>query len=553
MRNVLRVISAIVSLCFMGFMILCTYSPVQPASRVVIDESGAPQQTEAPKEFTMPFVTPKVTLTGGSFPEDAQEITVQLYPGETALLAQFTQLKRADFSGSQNVEEIAAWAAANPAIEVRYTVTLPNGESLANTASSANLSWLTAENMERTVHLLKLLPQLQTVELGVIGQEGGLALGDLAALQEALPAAQLHYQLQLLGQTLGADTESVDLSAASQEEFAAALPVLAGLPKLKTIHLGAEGGNITWDNLWQLNAACPNAVYDYSYTLCGVPTNLNADVVNLSHVHMDDEGFAVKNVMPLMHACTVVDMDSCGVSNGAMREIRDAFPNTKFVWRIWFGTNYSVRTDVIKILASKPSQGGAITNGDVDALSCCTDLKYIDIGHNDTLTDCSFFYSMPNIEVVILTLTGISDITPLSACPHLEYLEVTHTTVSDLSPLSNSKELRHLNIGDTKVTDITALYGLTELERLYICLRHHVPQDQIDEMSRRAPNCEINTDLDDPSLGSWRYANLTDRGWDYFAKTGVFLFDNQPRYDLLREQFGYDNSEYAFSWLDPLY
>ena len=555
MRKVLRVISAIISLCFMTFLLLCTYSPLQPASAVPASpaEQTEPNSSPEPRqEISLPFVTPKVTLTAGSFPEDTQELTAQLFPGETALLAQFTQLKRADLSGSQNVDEIAAWAAANPQIEVRYTVPMPNGESVSSETTALDLSWVTPETVEQTIHQLKLLPKLKTLELGTVGA-GGLQLSDMEPLRAALPEAELRYQVQLLGQTLGAETESVDLSSATPEQFAEALQVLGGLPNLKTIRLGAEGANITWENVLQLNEVCPNAVYDFAYSLYGVPTNLNAEAVNLSHVRVNDDGATVRNVMPLMHACTYVDMDSCGVNNYTMREIRDANPGIKFVWRIWFGTNYSVRTDVIKILASKPSVGGDITNGDVDALSCCTDLKYIDLGHNDLLTDCSFFYSMPNLEVAILTLTGINDISPLAACPHLEYLELTYCPVTDLSPLANAQELRHLNIGRMPVTDITPLYGLKDLERCYICLLHHVPQEQIDELRRLLPDCEVNDDLEDPSLGSWRYANLTDRGWVHYVETGYFLFDNVPRYDLLREQFGYDEQAYAFSWLDPLY
>lgn len=555
--KILRVISAIVSLCFMVFLILCTYSPVQPSVPVPAEgtQADAPSEAEAPKtELTLPFVTPKVTLTAGSFSEDTQELTARLVNGETALLSQFTQLKSADFSGSVNVEEIAAWASAHPEVTVRYTVTLPDGRTVDNGATALDLSNLRAEDAEKTVKLLRLLPKLNSIELGVIGGEG-LSFAALDALRAELPLAQLHYRVQLLGQTLGEETESVDLSAATSEEFEAALQVLNGLPNLKTVVLGDESGNIKWADVWKLNEVCPNAVYDYSYTLCGMRTNLNAPDINLSHVTMSDNGEAVRNVLPLLHACTVVDMDSCGVSNADMRAMRDAFPNIKFVWRIWFGTNYSVRTDVIKILASKPSKGGMIYDSDVDALSCCTDLKYIDLGHNSDLHDISFFYSMPNIEVVILTLTGVTDITPLSACPHLEYLEVTHTGVSDLSPLANSQELRHLNVGDSQVSDITCLYGLKDLERLFLCYRHHVPQDQIDEMQRIAPDCEIDTVTDDPSNGHWRFADLNDDGWAAFVASGnmYFKFENTPRYELLREQFGYDNAEYAFSWLDPLY
>ena len=54
------------------------------------------------------------------------------------------------------------------------------------------------------------------------------------------------------------------------------------------------------------------------------------------------------------------DRDYCGVSNEAMAQIRDENPNVEVVWRIWFGENYSVRTDVERILASKPTVGGMI-------------------------------------------------------------------------------------------------------------------------------------------------------------------------------------------------
>lgn len=51
-------------------------------------------------------------------------------------------------------------------------------------------------------------------------------------------------------------------------------------------------------------------------------------------------------------------MDSCGVSDEEMAAIRDDFPDVNVVWRIWFGTGYSVRTDVEKILASQPQRAG---------------------------------------------------------------------------------------------------------------------------------------------------------------------------------------------------
>lgn len=543
------------SILYLAVLAFSAYSPLM--LRNWVDPSqpkpAASSEPASQSGLSLPFVTPKVTLTGGTFPEDTEELTIVLQPGETKLLNQFTSLRRVDLSGSTSVEEIRAWASTHPEIDVTYTVKSLNGTAVSNKAESLDLSYLKTENVEEAQKLLALLPALKTVQLGTVGGEG-LSQEALEVLRTNRPDIDYRYNIQVLGQTLGPDTTELDLSNATAEDLATVVPMLSQLPKLDIVHLGDETrGNISWQNVWDIHNAAPQAALDFGFTIWGVASNLSNTELYLSHIKMSDNGDAVYNVMPLMRNLTVVDMDSCGVDNQGMIRIRDANPKVKVVWRVWFADAYSVRTDVIKILASKPSKAGLITNKDVEALSCCTSLKYIDIGHNETLTDCSFFNYMPDLEVAILTMTGISDISPLANCPKLEYLEVTHTPVSDLSPLANAQELRHLNIGDSKVTDITALYGLTDLERLFICLRHHVPQDQIDEMHRRAPNCEINVDQDDPSLGAWRYANLTDRGWQNWEKTGYFLFDNHPRYDLLREQFGYDNQEYAFYWLDPLY
>ena len=90
-----RVAVAILSLLFIGFLILCTYSPLQStAVKVPAIVTAAPEGAEAESASApvssgpkLPsLITPKVTLTGGSFPEDTEELSVVLAAGETALL-----------------------------------------------------------------------------------------------------------------------------------------------------------------------------------------------------------------------------------------------------------------------------------------------------------------------------------------------------------------------------------------------------------------------------------------------------------------------------------
>ncbi len=554
-----RVILIVLSLMYLAVLVFFGYSPVVSAFGAMRGQtvSASPAETAAttPPATIAPLITPKVTLNAGSFPEDTQALTAVLVAGETSLLDGFKQLRSADLSGSANYEEIAAWAAQHPDVDVTYTVPLPDGTSVSSRTESLDLSGV---DLAQASQLLSALPSVKTVQLGTLG-EGQWTAQNAEALRQSFPDRSFLYSLQIMGQTVDPSLETLDLSAAGADEIASVIPMLQNLTNLRTIYLGAEGSSaVSWDQIDSISQACPNATLDFGFTIWGKAANLADTELNLTHIKMNDEGASVYNVLPLMHNCTYVDMDSCGVSNAAMCRIRDAYPQVKVVWRVWFGAHYSVRTDVIKILASKPSQGGMIDDGDVEALSCCTSIKYIDLGHNTDLTDCSFVRSMPDLEVAIFALTGIRDISPLAACPHLEYLEVQHTGVSDLSALQDSFELRHLNIGDSRVSDIQALYGLTELERLYICAGHSVPEYQIEEMRRIAPNCEINTtqNREKPDEGQWRYSDhVPAEAYIQFEQNGWvgFPFVNQDRYELLREQFGYANSEYAFSWLDPLY
>ena len=150
-------------------------------------------------------------------------------------------------------------------------------------------------------------------------------------------------------------------------------------------------------------------------------------------------------------------MDSCGVDDEHMAAIRDDYPDVKVVWRVWFGPKktYSVRTNAIRILASAPETAGSLTQASTQSLKYCTDIKYLDIGHNEYLYKIDFVRYMPNLEVFIVMDGTISDISVLANCPHLEYLELFTNTITDLTPLSGLKELKHLNIcWNRKLADI---------------------------------------------------------------------------------------------------
>lgn len=535
-----RILKALVTMIYLGFFALCCFSGP-------VTEEGEP----APA-----VIGPKlISFAAGSFPEETTALSVVLQSGETAKLSGFTGLLSADFSGSQCYEEIEAWAEEHPEVSVRYTVALPDGQTLDNSAESVSLSGLDSQGLARAAELLRYLPRLKTVELSA-GDEGAApAPGDIKLLRESLPEAELSCSFSLMGRPVSLADESLDLTGLLHEDVASTAEYLACMPNLKYVELGTEGsGTFSWEDIGVLQTACPNTDFNFKFTLLGQSLSLMDETVSFSHIPMEDEGAAVRSILPYMKKCTYLDMDSCGVSNGAMEAIRNDFPGIKVVWRIWFGEAYSVRTDVERILASKPSKGGVVTDEDVQVLRYCTDLKYLDIGHNECITDLSFAYGTPNLEVLVAAMNPMTDLTPLASCPKLEYIELNSTGVGDLSPLGGLTELRHLNIANCEnVTDISPLYGLTELERLWIGCITPVPAEQVAEMQAAAPNCEIDTQVYDPTSGRWRVIGYTELSLALYDETGWLQEVLHPRYELLREQFGYSLADYAFYWNDPLY
>ena len=366
--------------------------------------------------------------------------------------------------------------------------------------------------------LLDQLPELQKADFS-----GSACVDEIYQWAQAHPDVKVTYTVTLPdGQVLSSSEQSLDLSELTDSAVSDTLQALAYLPKVNDIQLGSERSGLGWDSVRAIMDACPNASVSYTFWLYGKEFSTVDTTINLSHIPVEDDGAQ------------------------DMAAIRDAYPDVKVIWRVWFGDAYSVRTDVERILASQPSHGGMLDRYNSEALKYCTDVKYLDVGHNDALDDISFVAYMPKLEVAILAMDNWSDATPLASCTELEYLEMQTTLCTDLSPLSGLKNLRHLNIAYiVDLEDISPLYSLTELERLWVGSNNRVPKEQIAEMRAAAPNCEVNdTVYDDPTGGRWRYVDYNDK---------AYIFILHPRYEKLREQFGYTSADFSFYWNDPLY
>ncbi|MBR1456770.1 MAG: hypothetical protein IJ594_06375, partial [Oscillospiraceae bacterium] len=365
----------------------------------------------------------------------------------------------------------------------------------------------------------------------------------------------------------------LDLTQLREEDVDAILPLLAQMSELRHVDLGLafpiseeeiekvdtrgkvtvetvlvaedlahteQTPRLSWEAVRKLQEVCPAGSVEYGFRLWGKDLTTLDEALDFNHIRMDDEGAAVKAVLPYMENCRSLDMDFCYVSSPAMAEIRDAYPDMHVVWRVWFGNDCSVRTDVDTVLASNLNH--VLTDYNTEEMKYLTALKYLDIGHNEYLHDFSFMEYMPDLEVAIICLGGLHDLSYVSKCTKLEFLEInTLKPGIDLSPLASLTNLEHLNICyDGKVTGYEALEHLTKLKRLWIGTHTYIPEEYIEHLREVLPDTNINTTEGTGCGGYWKHS--PQGGYD-------------PRYAEIRATFDYDHYPTSCSsfWNDPLY
>ena len=460
-----------------------------------------------------------------------------------------------------------------PAASLSYAIDLL-GSSHSIYDESIDLTGLTSAQVPETVNAFSYLHNLSNIKIAPNATtDGSLQWSDISAISAAAPNAILDYNFSVCGVNATMADTSIDLSAITPGDVNTVLAVLPGMSQLNYINLGSDASGLSYDDLDKIFAAAPDALISYSTSLWGKEINFTDTVLDFNHISMNDAGAAVSRILPYMRACTILDMDSCDVSNESMDAIRSNYPNIDVIWRVWFA-GYSVRTNVETILASKPSAYGDVTDANSTVLKYCTKVKNLDLGHNDKLTDVSFIASMPDLENCILTCTSVNSFEPFRNCTKLDYLESGETYVSDLSPFENLTQIRYLNIGLNKsISDLSPLYNNTNFMKLYLG-GTSISQDQINEMesilaATGRNDYDLSADVTYISTnggtggyytateGMWRYDRLvgTAENWIHAQQTGVAEMVASEKYEQIREIFRYSEAPNCYSTPanDPLY
>lgn len=450
-----------------------------------------------------------------------------------AALADLPQVGSVDLreSGLDN-EEVAALKGALPELSVQYSVTVqgmrddPDMKVLELDASMIS-DW---DALAQEIGLLRSLEQIVVT--------GALTPEQAAYLLEGAGSIPVSYSVSFKGRTIGSDEEAVDFSDLPASDLGAIKAALIVLPKVKKVNLDPKKGSSKWtlDEADQLQQFREGLLVGYTTKSFGVSFSLADEVVSFNGKNLKRRIEELKLLLPYLRNVKRVDMENCGIDNETMAALRDEFPQPKLVWRVKVGA-YTVRTDA-RMIKFSAGGGKALHDKDTGNLKYCRDVRYLDLGHNE-FKHIDFVANMPELEVCIIAVGYMTSLEGIQNCPKLEYAEFLSGLISDVSPLASCTELVHLNLVYNRIKDITPLYGLTKLERLWIS-RNDIPADQVAKFKELVPNCQVNTTVQNPTRGGWRYFD------EEFTQI-------TPRYALLCQQFHYDNAKlrsYGDGWWD---
>ena len=478
-----RKLLLILCLCLALCLCACgkpTEDPTEPPEVLSTDPSTQPTETTEAPNYSVGQLTLVVTADTISQLED--------YP----------YLKEADLTGSTCYPEIMAYMAAHPEVKVTYTVLLGNtflNSSTPELTLTAG-SYTAGELMEN----LQYLPQLTSLAL----PQTTLTIQEITDLRAAYPELALSYTLTLEGKQLDSETTTeLDLSHLTSDRVEATAQVLSCLPNLSYVELMDENGEsaLSLEDVRVLAAAAPNTAFNYTFELFGQTISTAAETVEYVDVSIGNEGVEeIRAALDLLNACTYFKLDNCGIDNETMAQLRDDYPDVKIVWRIqvWQRT-WLTDTEVLRAVYH-------VDDKNCGPFKYLTDVKYIDLGHNETLTDYSFVSYMPNLEICIASGSPVTDLTPFASCKKLEFLELAWCGhLEDLSPLAECESLKYLNICRTAVKDISPLENLP-LERLHF---FPCPLDQSvrDAYQEAHPDCwaKFTGSSNNPYGVGWRY------------------------------------------------
>ena len=480
---------------------------------------GAPVITPMVPTAAVEHTEPATAATVSPF--DTETLTIVVTEEDIRQLEDYPNLKTLDLTGSDCYAAIARYRKFHPEVDISYTVSLGAAQVDVH---SETLSLDSGElDFETLLENLQYLTDLKSLELKALSFDAG----QIDRLREAYPKLALTYSVSILGEDHSPDVTELDLSGIRKDQVEETARQLSLLPELTAVNLMPANGGISQLGIPEVKLlvdAAPEANFHYTFQFYGRTISTDDEKVEFKKVHMGNEAEEeIRQVLDIMTGCSYFKLEDCGLDNEVLAGIRDDYPDIKIVWRIRFG-KYSAMTDQETIRAVYNVFDDTCYN-----LRYCTDVKYMDIGHNETLTDLSFVGFMPDLEILIASGCTVKDLSGFENCKKLEFLELAYCSkLTDISPLAGCESLTALNISYTKVKDLSPLDGVP-LER-FMSIHTWVQPDEQKIFQEIHPDCWTTFYYGNQPYGKgWRYDDNGKTYSEIYKKVRkVFKYDDMP-------------------------
>lgn len=441
-------------------------------------------------------------------------------------LNKYVNLEEADLTGSTCYDAIVLYMKNHPKVKVTFTVDL-GGITVKNTSTSVTLEQ-GKYDYETALANLKYVTSLSYLNL----PETELSADQINALKAKYPSISINYTMQTQGTALNSTINAVDLSAMEPEQVDSYASQIAATPNVVWVELMADDGTskLSLADVKKLQTANPGVVFHYTFDLFGKTVSTTDEKVEFKNVSIGNAGESkIRQALDVLSGCNFFLLDGCGLSNEVLADIRDDYPRTEVVWRI-YQTNknrsWLTNTDTLRAVYG-------VTDSNSGVFKYCTKVKYMDFGHNTEMVDLSFLAYMPDLEIAILSGSAITDLTPLANCKKLVFLEISWCGhIRDISPLAQCDSLKYLNLGHTRVKDLTPLKNLNMEMLSYVNSGNRVgfTEAHWQEIQEMMPACWLTFN---PLFDN--NATPYGTGWRYKAEGGY-----TPIYRKVRDVFGYD-------------
>lgn len=428
--------------------------------------------------------------------DQVEELSIVVTEFDISQLSYYPNLKKLDLSGSTCYPQIMEYVRMNPQVEVTYTVNL--GGTIAKNDTKELVLPKGLFDPELVLQNLAYLPELESLSL----PDTDLPHETLETLEQTYPNLSFTYTITLLGTSYPRDTTHLDLPGMTGQQAAEAAPILAQFTELETVNLmNGNSCSLSMSDVKTLVDAVPGVKFHYTFSLFGQTISTDDETVTYKNITLNDSSVEqLRQALGIMTGCSAFILDGCNLSSEELAAIRADYDNVELTWRVHFG-RYTCLTNKEDIRAVYH-----VEDSNVSELKYCRKAKYIDMGHNETLSDLSFVGCMPDLEILIVSGCSVKDLSGFENCKKLEFLELAYCGyLEDLTPLAGCENLHHLNISYTKVSSLEPLDGLP-LEQL-MCIHTRVKSEEQSIFKEIHDTCKATFSGSQPYGIGWRYVD----------------------------------------------